>query len=416
MNIPFGFGKGLIQLDIPDKNLMKVLEPNPIETLGDETELIRHALDNPIGSPSLDKIVRPGEKIAIITSDITRPMPSDKVLPLLLADLEKFGIPDEDILIVFALGNHRPHTRDEQKKLVGEKVFARYQCIDSNGAMVHLGMTANGTPVDIFDRVAKADKRICLGNIEFHYFAGYSGGVKAIMPGVSTREAIQANHKLMTHPNAFAGNLENNPVRLDLESILEFISIDFIVNVVLDEYKNIVRCVAGDVIKAHREGCRVLNEMYGIQIQNPADIVVVSPGGFPKDINLYQAQKALDNSKHAVRDGGAILWISCAKEGLGEKHFEEWMLGHNSPEEMITHIQNEFVLGGHKAAAIAMVQEKARIFLYSELNDDFVHRIHLEISHDPQQTLNELLAQYGENASVIAMPYGGATLPLVVQK
>ena len=182
MNISFGFGKGLIQLDIPDKNLMKVLEPNPIETLGDETELIRHALDNPIGSPSLDRIVHPGEKIAIITSDITRPMPSDKVLPLLLADLEKIGIPDKDILIVFALGNHRPHTSEEQKKLVGEKVFARYQCIDSNGTVVHLGMTANGTPIDIFDRVAKADKRICLGNIEFHYFAGYSGGVKSIMP------------------------------------------------------------------------------------------------------------------------------------------------------------------------------------------------------------------------------------------
>jgi nickel-dependent lactate racemase len=232
------------------------------------------------------------------------------------------------------------------------------------------------------------------------------------MPGVSTREAIQANHRRMTDVSAAAGKLDSNPVRMDIESVLEYISVDFIVNVVLDEHKRIVGCVAGDVIKAHRQGCRMLDEMYGIKIPQQADIVVVSPGGFPKDIDLYQSQKALDNAKHAVREGGSILWLASASEGLGEKHFEEWMLTHDSPAAMIEHIQNDFVLGGHKAAAIALVMQKADIFLHSDLTADFVRRIHLRVSEDPQQTLDALIAQYGDQAAVIAMPFGGATLPL----
>ena len=143
--------------------------------------------------------------------------------------------------------------------------------------------------------------------------------------------------------------------------------------------------------------------MYSVEILC-ADIVLVSPGGYPKDINLYQAQKALDNAKNAVRNGGSILWIASAKEGLGEKTFEEWMLHHNNPSEMIDHIQKEFVLGGHKAAAIAMVMQKATVILYSELNPDLVRKIKLESTQNPQETLERLINQYGQNASIIAMP------------
>lgn len=416
MNISFGFGQSTVQLNIPDKNLLKVLEANPIQMIGDESEIVQKALQNPIQSRRLNEIVRKGEKIAIITSDITRPMPSARVLPFVLDELLSAGIPPSDIVIIFALGNHRSHTEEEKKMLVGEEIFKKYECIDSDGPMVRLGITANGTPVDIFERVVKVDKRICLGNIEYHYFAGYSGGAKAIMPGVSTREAIQANHRHMTDPNAIAGKIENNPVRTDIESVLNFISVDFIVNVILDEHKKIVRCVAGDVIAAHRQGCRYLDQMYSVEIPEKADIVLVSPGGYPKDINLYQAQKALDNAKNAVRNGGSILWIASAKEGLGEKTFEEWMLHHNNPSEMIDHIQKEFILGGHKAAAIAMVMQKATVILYSELNPDLVRKIKLESTQNPQETLERLINQYGQNASIIAMPYGGATLPILADK
>ena len=306
-----------------------------------------------------------------------------------------------------------PYRTDEEKrKLCGEAVFAEYEILDSNGEMVHLGVTKNGTPVDVFKPVAEADRVICLGNIEYHYFAGYSGGMKAIMPGVSTREAIQKNHSRMVDRNAATGKIEGNPVREDIDSVTEFVPVCFIVNVVLDEHKQIRHCVSGDVIQAHRAGCKLLDKMYSLSIPKKADIVIVSAGGFPKDMNLYQAQKAMDNAGKAVREGGSIIWIASGIEGLGEKHFEQWMLSHDNPLDMIPHIEREFVLGGHQAAAIAMVMKRADIYLCTELQQDFVEKLHFNYVNDLQKTVDTLLGKYGEKASVLMLPYGGSTLPV----
>ena len=413
MNQIFNFAKSTVSLSIPDRSLRKVLTAKAVEVPPDQEETVRRAIAAPIGTPRLSEIVRPGEKIAIITSDITRPMPSRIVLPPVLAELEKAGIAPGDVTIVFALGIHRTHTEAEKEALVGSDVYRKYRCIDSSGEFVKLGTGKHGTPFEVFKPVVDADRRICLGNIEFHYFAGFSGGMKAIMPGVSTKAAIQANHSHMVHPDAAAGKIDGNPVRGDIDEVLDFINVDFIVNVVLDEKKRIVHAVAGHPIAAHRAGCRLLEDMYRIEIPDRAEIVVVSPGGYPKDINLYQAQKALDNAKHAVRKGGSILWIASAAEGLGEDSFEEWMLGHEKLSDMIPHIREHFVLGGHKAAAIALVAEIADIYLYSDLPEDFVRRLHFQPVSDLQGTFDALLRKYGENASVIAMPFGGATLPFL---
>lgn len=412
LNLPFG--RAGVKLFVPDENFLKTLMPNELEKdLVGEDEILR-SLDNPIGTKCLKEMVHTGQKVVIVTSDITRPMPSYKVLPYVLAELNAGGIPDEDITIVFALGSHRTHTEAEQRKLVGDTVYDRVTCLDSHGEFVHMGTTSRGTPVDIFKPVADADVRICLGNIEFHYFAGYSGGAKAIMPGVSTRDAIQANHKRMVEDAAKAGAIAGNPIREDIDEVCaRFVPIDFIVNVVLDEKKEIRRCVSGHFIEAHREGCKYLDRLYKVSIPQRADIVIVSGGGFPKDLNLYQAQKALDNAKHAVKDGGSILWIASAREGLGEKTFEQWMTGHEKASDMIEHIGREFRLGGHKAAAIAMVLENADIFLYSDLDPELVQKIHMIPCLVPQDTLELLLEKYGPDAKVISMPFGGSTLPQI---
>ena len=412
MNIQIPFGRESRTLTVPDQNLKQVLNPNEIkEGLLGSAEVLR-GIESPINSKRLKDLVTPGQKVVIVTSDITRPMPSYKVLPFVLQELNDGGIADGDITVVFALGSHRPHTEDEKIKLVGEDVYRRVDCIDSVGEFVMLGTTSRGTPVEIFKPVADADIRICLGNIEFHYFAGYSGGAKAIMPGVSTRSAIQSNHKQMVQESAKAGAIRGNPIREDIDEVCQrFVPIDFIVNVVLDEQKRIRKCVAGHFIDAHREGCKYLDRLYKVRIPERADIVIVSAGGYPKDINLYQAQKALDNARHAVKDGGAILWVASAREGLGERVFEEWMTGHDSAHAMIEHIGREFRLGGHKAAAIAMVLERASIYLYSDLDPDFVRKVHLTPCADLQKTLEELLAACGTDATVLYMPYGGSTLP-----
>lgn len=414
MKLEFGFGTGVQVVEVPDENLMGVLMSNDVpRELTNEAEVVR-ALENPIGAPRLKDIVKPGEKIAVITSDITRPCPTYRIMPALLDELYAAGCAPQDITLVFALGSHRGHTPEEMAKLAGERAIREIRCVDGDpDDCVHIGVTDRGTPVDITRVVAEADRRICLGNIEYHYFAGYSGGAKAIMPGVSTPAAIQANHSMMVLPEACAGNLEDNPLRRDIEQAAAMTGVDFIVNVVLDEHKQIVRAVAGDLVKAHREGCKFLDGMYLKPLDARADIVIVSQGGAPKDLNLYQTQKALDNAKHAVKKGGTIILIGSCKEGLGSKVFEEWLLSAPTAHSMIERIGREFQLGGHKAAAIAMVLENAEIDLVSDMPDDLVERIFLKPMPSAQAALDAAFARLGKGATVLAMPYGGSTLPRV---
>lgn len=412
MKLEFGYGSGVQTVELPEQNLMGVLESNPMEHARRGPAAVEWALQNPIGSAPLHTLVKPGQKIAIVTSDISRPLPSYDVLPAVLDALYRVDVKPEDITVVLALGSHRKHTEAEMIRLVGQRCWEEVRVVDSDvNDCIHMGTTERGTPVDITRVVAEADFRICLGNIEFHYFAGYSGGAKAIMPGVSTPDAIQANHRLMVSPDACAGKLAGNPIREDIEEAGAICGIDFIVNAVLDEYKHIVFAVAGDVTEAHRVGCDYLDRMYRKAIPERADIVLVSQGGAPKDANLYQTQKALDNSKHAVKKGGTIILIGACPEGLGSKRFEEWLTQMPTAHSMVERIGREFQLGGHKAAAIGMVLEDASIDLVSEMDDDFVRSIFLNPQPSAQAALDAAFEKYGPDATVLAMPYGGATLP-----
>ena len=416
MELEFGFGNTVQKVSVRDKNVIGVLHANEVKHELEGADEVRRALANPIGAPLLKEVVRPGEKVAIVTSDITRPMPTYVVMPPLLDALYEAGVKKEDITLVFALGSHRHHTPEEMKKLAGERAYAEIKCVDSDPTdCVHMGVTSHGTPVDVFRTVAEADRRICLGNIEYHYFAGYSGGAKAIMPGVSTRAAIQSNHSQMVSEDACAGKLEGNPVREDIEEAGAICGIDYILNVVLDEHKHVIMAAAGDAVKAHREACRFLDRIYRKEIPERADIVLVSQGGAPKDLNLYQTQKALDNAKHAVKKGGIVILIGSCREGLGEGVFEDWMLHSPSPKAMIERIRTDFQLGGHKAAAIAMVLENADIYLVSDLPEDFVRKIFLEPKASAQEALDCAFAKLGKDATVLAMPYGGSTLPLAAK-
>lgn len=411
------YGKGTVSFEIPESNYLRDIIPNeiPSGTTGEE-EVIR-ALEHPIGTERLCDIVRPTDKVVIVISDITRPLPSHRILPAVINELEKGGVGKAQITVVFALGSHRSHTEGEKRALVGNAIYdSEITLMDSDPARcVELGVCRHGTPVDIFEPVARADRRICIGNVEFHYFAGYSGGTKALMPGVSSRRAIQANHSNMIRPGAQAGRLAGNPVREDIDQIADFITIDFIVNVVLDHNKEIVKAFAGHHELSHRACCHAIDEMYKIKIRERADIVVISPGGFPKDINIYQAQKALDNAQHAVKSGGIIIWCASAKEGFGEKHFEEWMVN-KEPEEMIAEIRRNFILGAHKAAAISMVLRKSDIYMVSDLEDELVRKIRFMPFHTVQEAIDAAFLKLGSSARVIVMPQAGSTLPYLEEE
>ncbi|MBQ6370593.1 MAG: nickel-dependent lactate racemase [Firmicutes bacterium] len=416
MKIEVGYGNSVQSVEIPEKNIIKILRANPAPQDAGPAgeEAVREALAHPIGSPALKEIIQPGEKIAIMTSDISRPMPTWDVMPALLDELYEAGADPSDITLVFARGSHRQQTEEERRHLAGERAWREIRCIDSDPeACIHLGTTSRGTPIDIMEMVARADRRICVGNIEYHYFAGYSGGAKALFPGVSTPEVIQANHSMMVDERAHAGNMDTNPLRQDIDEAAAVCGIDFILNVVLDEHKKIVHAVAGDVKEAHRAGCAFLDSLYQVAIPEKADIVIVSQGGAPKDANLYQTQKALDNAKHAIKDGGTIIVVGSCHEGMGSAVFEEWMTAAERPEDLIERIRVNFRLGGHKAAAIAQILKRADISLVSEMEPDFVRSIFMEPFDQLEPAFAKAMSKHGPEARIIVMPFGGATLPVM---
>lgn len=389
-----------------------ILNPANLPEDLDEAAVVKKALEEPIGSKRLNQIVQPGDKIVIITSDITRPMPTGKVMDPLMEELLSAGVSPDNVTLVFARGSHRHHSQQEMAHLAGNW-YGKICCVDSDSEnVIHLGTTSSGTPVDIDARVVQADRRICLGNVEFHYFAGYSGGAKAIMPGVSTVSAITMNHRMMVDPRARAGNLDDNPVRRDIEEAGKMTGIDFIVNVVLNTRKQIIYCAAGDSIQAHRDACAYLNDIYRSPISAKADIVIVSQGGAPKDLNLYQTQKALDNAGHAVKDGGTVILVGSCFEGFGNPVFEEWMLKYTNPDDMIQALHAHFQLGAHKATAIAMLKKRADILFVSDMDSAIVEKTFLKPVHDLQSAVDACLRKYGNDADVIVMPYGGSTLPV----
>ena len=412
--VNLAYGHQRLHVLLPQNNLLAVVEPRRPGRTAAEAALLRSALEQPLGSPCLRELRRAGPQVAIITSDLTRPCPSDRLLPYLLEELAAAGVDDTGITVVIALGLHRAMTREELEQTVGPKVYRRVKVINHNPQdVVRLGQTSRGTPVEIFRPVVDADIRVCVGNLELHYFAGYSGGVKAILPGCASRATIQANHAMMIEPQAAAGRLEDNPVRADLEEGAAMAGVDFVLNAVVDSQHRIVGAVAGDATVAHRHGCERVAEQGVSVIPQLADIVLASAGGFPKDLDLYQAQKALDNAAHAVRDGGIVILLAECVEGLGNKTFESWMLEARSPEDILTRLQREFALGGHKAAAVASVLKRAAVYLVSALPQELVETCGLRPFAAIEQAIEAALDQIGPTARILVLPEGGSVLPVL---
>jgi lactate racemase len=414
LEIPYG--DGALAVDLPDGLDVTVVGPGcglgeesappAAPTVEDEQAEIRRALAEPIGAPRLSELAAQAHKAAIVVSDVTRPCPSYRFLPALLDELAPLA--PEDISILFALGGHRGHTPEERARLVGEEVLARgVRLVDLDMARcVPVATTSRGTRLEVFEDYLGADLRVCTGNIEYHYFAGFSGGAKAVVPGLCSYAAIRDNHSMMLAPTASAGTIDGNPVREDIDEAGALIGVDWIFNVLLDEQKRIYHAVAGHYLEAHRAGCAVYDRRCDLRVPQAADVVIASPGGRPKDINLYQAQKTLDNVGGAVKDGGVIVLVARCREGFGQKTFEEWMTGMGSPQVLIDRIQREFVLGGHKAAAVAGLLARADVYLVSEFPDDVVRSMCMTPFASVDAAVAAALERAGDDARCLVVPHG----------
>ena len=394
-----GFGQRFLEMPISEE--VEVLLPEELPAAPpDELE---RSMDQPIGK-NFDEF-EGCKSASILISDITRPSPSHLILPALVRRLKELQV--RELRIVFALGTHRKMTSEEEKKLL--KDFAKLPHMQHDPRRcILMGQTTRGTPVEILEEVASSDLIIATGNIEYHYYAGYSGGAKALLPGVSSERSVIKNHELMRDQRAASGRLDS-PVRQDMEEAAQIAGLDFILNVVLNSKKEIVRAVAGDFIQAHRAGASVVDRMYRRPVE-PAEIVVACAGGRPKDLNLFQAQKALDNSKNAAVPGGTIILVAECSEGLGHPVFERWACEAKSAEDCWQRFGREYEFGGHKAAFLARESLRHQLILVSSLSQEEAKMCFFQ----PAKTLDEALAmareRQGKNAKIIVMPHGNLTL------
>ncbi len=411
--IPLAFGSGISELNIPEKNISSIILPSELEIKEEGSSLMRKALQNPIKSRQLSEIVNPNSKIAIIVSDITRPTPTAKILPLLLEELYLGGAKNKNITIVFALGLHRLQTEEECRQIVGDEIFEKIRCIqhDRNRCKL-LGETSFGTPVEIFEEVIDSDVIISTGTVEFHYYAGYGGGGKSILPGVSSEKSILSFHS--SYSKLFEGDplsgRVDSPARKNIEEAAKIAGLNFILNVVINNKKEIVAAVAGNFIEAHRKGTEYVDSMYKIPVE-PADAVVVSCGGFPKDINLYQATKSLENATAAVKRGGSIVLVAECAEGIGNKVYECWSRECRDPEDAIERFKNCFEFGGHKAAIVGRAAKEFKLYLVSKLPETESKNAFFIPAKSIDEALEKVLSE-NPDAKIHIMPDGGWTLPV----
>jgi len=402
------YGKRSLRFSLPDSADVDVIAPKSVPAAQNPNELIASALQDSNLDAFADAV-----SVAIAINDKTRPVPHDQLLPPLLEALESMGISQDAITLIIATGAHPPMQKTEFSQVVPAEVLSRYRVIshdcDDAANLVPLGETRRGTPVSVNRTYAEADLRIVVGNIEPHQFQGFSGGVKSAAIGLAGRETIERNHAWLTDPRSRLGAFESNPARQDVEEIGAIIGIHFALNVILNDKKEILRALAGDPADVIAAAIPLVREIYQVEVDHLYDLMIVSPGGHPKDINLYQAQKALAHAALVTQPDGIIVLASACPQGAGEERFEEWMLDTPSLDTIVEQFRQEgFCLGPHKAYQIARDARGRSLFLLSELPAPDLERMHLVPVTDLQHLL-ETLTDAKEHIAV--MPYANATIP-----
>ena len=416
----YKYGKGKVHFSIDNSLVIDELYTNEYPVLSDPVAAIRESLRNPIGSKPLHDIVQPGETVVFIVNDTTRVANSHIFMPVLLDELNAAGIPDKDMWIVFALGTHRLMTEEEMVGEVGAGVAQRVKMYNSDckdaSQFQSFGTTSYGTPVKFNTKVVEADHIICTGSVVHHFFSGFGGGRKAMLPGVSDYETVRKNHSLMLDPNAVIGKLEGNPIYHDQVEGTEMCRPSFLINVVLNEKKEFLKVFAGDYIEAHLECCKLVNEVYGVRVDREADLVIASCGGYPKDINVYQLQKTMDNAWCAVRDGGVVIILGECVEGSGSPTYEKTMQKYTTPAQVEASVRADFQIGAHKAYAVTRLMKKAEFILVSSMSPELARLLLFTPAKDIDEALQLAYAKLGSTPSITLMPMGSLTVPLINNK
>ncbi len=411
------YGKTDVCVRVPARNLLGTIEPVARQGVSDAKAEVERALKEPIGSKRLSEIAKPESKVAIVVDDATRKAPSEVMLLPVLAELNFAGVKDENVTVIFGCGTHRAVKPEEAAVLIGVEACKRVKTVSHDCRaqdLVNIGTTKiHGNKVFLNRLFAEADVRVLLGDVGFHYYAGYGGGRKSVLPAVCGEETIKHNHAMLLHANARSGNLDDNPVHQDMIEAGRLAKVDFIVDVVENKKGEIVKAFAGDLEQAFLEAVKLVDEMYRITVDRRADIIVVSAGGHPADMNLYQAYKALDNALDAVKRGGVIILVAECPEGHGNQVFYDWMTRLGDLKNVEREIKRNFIMGGHKAYYLLRALQNHQIILVSSLPDYYATSIFkLKTARAVNDALAEALKIAGSASRVWAMPQGSYTLPI----
>ncbi|MDH7481051.1 MAG: nickel-dependent lactate racemase [Armatimonadota bacterium] len=408
MQVDFKYGQGHITLELPDKQILAICRAHDLDGVEDPVLEIKRALQNPIDSLTLKSLAVGKKSAAVVVDDVSRPVPYPLVLTPVLDTLVMAGIPEERICVIAATGLHRPMTKEEFDKWVGPykgRVQVENNQPDNPLGLSELGVTSLGTRISVNKKFMEAELKVLTGDVDYHQFCGYGGGAKSVFPGLSNREAIEANHSNLEIPGTGMGRIKGNPVRMEIDEVGRMAGVDFILNVVQNSKKEIVGAFAGDMISAHRAGAALVDRMYKMRVPCRADIVIASQGGYPRDIDLYQSQKALQASRKLVKDGGKIFILAECREGHGNDLFDEWMREATSAEEIISRIKKKFVMGGHKAYQYVRDIKGVEVFLYSALPPQQVKTYRLK----PLDAPEEIISHIKPSDTIICLPDAAMT-------
>jgi nickel-dependent lactate racemase len=416
MKVELAYGEGYLPVDLPDGNV-SVIEPSNVHGIPDERAAVFEALEKPIGARPLREWVTPGDSICIVFTDITRATPNERLIPWLLDYLD--GVPRDSITLINSLGTHRPNTLQELEKMLTPQVVQNYRVLnheaENREMLVELGTTRDGTPALLNRLFVEAAVRIVTGFIEPHFFAGFSGGPKGIMPGVAGLETVISNHgtRNVNEPQATFGITDGNPIWEEMRDIALRAGPSFLLNVTLNDQRRITGVFAGDLLGAHKSGCEFVRRSAMQQCDQPFDIVVTSNSGYPLDQNLYQAVKGMSAGARILKQGGVLILACECRCGVPAKSsFDQILRGAANPEEMLSQLATSGPRPEQWQAQIqALIQRRAKVMLYSSLPDEIVKASHLIPCQNIGQTVSELVTSRNNGTRIAVLPQGPLTIP-----
>ena len=402
-----------------------VLRPSFPKAVVNTKEYINRVIDAPVQSKPFNDIFKKDSKVLIILSDITRYTANERYLPIIIDRLNHTGIDDKNITLICALGIHKKQTAHEHKKLIGSHLYERFEVLDHDAFdkknMVFLGTTRRGTPIEINHLLTETDHIILTGSISFHYFAGFGGGRKSILPGVSSLNSCVANHLLVLNPQNQSGRhplartsiLKGNPVHEDMSEACDYFKSLFLFNTILSPQRELLKVVAGDVHAAFNQGCRFLKNNFSVPITKKADLIIASCGGHPWDINFIQAHKTLEMATNVLKKGGVMILLAECSQGSGNPRFLKWF-NNESAESFESNLRTDYEINGQTAYATFLKAKKHHIILLSSLKDLEVKKMSLIPASTIEEALENAYNLLGSSPLTYIIPDGNCILPSLI--